>query len=58
MVGEVVLKRPELAAAGLALAAFLVGGRASADNVDDDDLVLSRNPSPPIVARFAGKPQA
>ena len=26
------------AAAGLALAAFLVGGRASADNVDDDDL--------------------
>jgi hypothetical protein len=36
--GEVVLKPRGLAAA-CALAAFLVGGRAAADNVDDDDLV-------------------
>ncbi len=42
MAGEVVLKRRGLAAAGLALAAFFVGGRASADNVDDDDLVRPR----------------
>jgi hypothetical protein len=32
------LRPRALAAAGLALAAFLFGGRASADNVDDDDL--------------------
>jgi cellulose synthase operon protein C len=38
MAGEVVLK-PRHAALGFALAAFLAGGRASADNVDDDDLV-------------------
>jgi hypothetical protein len=41
--GEVVLRRRGLAAAGLALATALAlslaGGRASADNVDDDDLV-------------------
>ncbi len=35
---KVVLKPCVRAAAGLALAASLVGGRASADNVDDDDL--------------------
>jgi hypothetical protein len=35
---QVVLKLRALAAAGLLLAAFLAGGRASADNVDDDDL--------------------
>jgi hypothetical protein len=35
---KAVLKPRVLAAAGLALAASLVGGRASADNVDDDDL--------------------
>jgi hypothetical protein len=35
---QVVLKPRALAAAGLPLAAFLAGGRASADNVDDDDL--------------------
>jgi WD40-like Beta Propeller Repeat len=35
---EVVLKPWALTAAGLALALSLVGGRASADNVDDDDL--------------------
>jgi RNAse (barnase) inhibitor barstar len=35
---KVVLKLRALAAAGLALAASFVGGRASADNVDDDDL--------------------
>lgn len=39
MAGEVVLKARALAVGGLALAASLVGGRASADNVDDDDLV-------------------
>ena len=32
------LKRQALPAAGFALAACLIGGRASADNVDDDDL--------------------
>ncbi|MGO9833592.1 MAG: hypothetical protein ACLP1X_05195 [Polyangiaceae bacterium] len=41
MAGEVVLK-PGATAAGFALAAFLAGGRASADNVDDDDLVKPR----------------
>jgi hypothetical protein len=35
---QVVLKPRALAAAGLALTASLVVGRASADNVDDDDL--------------------
>jgi len=34
-----VLRGRALAATGLALAASLVGGRASADNVDDDDLL-------------------
>jgi hypothetical protein len=38
MARQAVLKRRALAAAGLALTACLVGGRASADNVDDDDL--------------------
>jgi len=38
MAREVVLKPHAAAAAGLALAACLVGARASADNVDDDDL--------------------
>jgi hypothetical protein len=37
--GEVVLKPRSRAAAGLVLAALFVGGRASADNVDDDDLI-------------------
>jgi len=36
------LKPWTLAAAAMALAASLVGGRASADNVDDDDLVRPR----------------
>jgi hypothetical protein len=35
---KVVLKVRALAATGFALAASLLGGRASADNVDDDDL--------------------
>jgi hypothetical protein len=38
LAGEVVLKRRCLATAGLALAVCIVTGRASADNVDDDDL--------------------
>ncbi len=38
MAGEGVLKARGLAAAWLAVAAALVAGRASADNVDDDDL--------------------
>jgi hypothetical protein len=37
-----VLSGPARIAAGVALAASLVAGRASADNVDDDDLVKPR----------------
>ena len=40
MAGKVVLKPCVLAAVGLALAASLASGRASADNVDDDDLLM------------------